>query len=66
MFLVPSLMTEYQNRTKNRYNPWFTPDLTALDQHKNILWHTALALNSPHDCHDRRKGENKAQRGVNT
>ena len=21
-------------RTKNRYSPWFTPDLTALDQHK--------------------------------
>ena len=24
-------------RTKKRYSPWFTPDLTALDQHKNIL-----------------------------
>jgi hypothetical protein len=21
-------------RTRNRYSPWFTPDLTALDQHK--------------------------------
>ena len=30
-------------RTKNRYSPWFTPDLTALDQHKNILWRSALA-----------------------
>ena len=34
-------------RTRNRYSPWFNPDLTALDQHKNILWHSALALNSP-------------------
>ena len=34
-------------RTKNSYSPWFTPDLTALDQHKNILWRTALASNSP-------------------
>ena len=23
--------------TKNRYSPWITPDLIALDQHKNIL-----------------------------
>jgi hypothetical protein len=36
-------------RARNRYSPWFTPDLTALDQHKNILWRTALALNSPRD-----------------
>ena len=34
-------------RPKNRYSPWFFPDLTALDQHKNILWSTALASNSP-------------------
>ena len=34
-------------RTKNRYSLWFTPDLTALDQHKNILLRTALASNSP-------------------
>ena len=38
-------------RTKNRYSPWFTPDLTSLDQHKNILWRTALASNSPRDMH---------------
>ena len=36
-------------RTKNIYCPWFTPDLTALDQHKNILWRSALASNSPRD-----------------
>jgi hypothetical protein len=36
-------------RTKNRYSPWFTPDLTALNQHKNILWRTILASNSPRD-----------------
>jgi hypothetical protein len=36
-------------RTCNRYSPWFTPDLTAIDQHKNILWHTALVSNSPRD-----------------
>jgi hypothetical protein len=28
--------------------PWFTPDL---DQHKNILWPTALASNSPRNMH---------------
>ena len=33
-------------RTRNRYSPWFTPDLTALNQHKNILWRPALASNS--------------------
>jgi hypothetical protein len=36
-------------RTRNRYSPWFSPGLTALDQHKNILWRTALASNSPRD-----------------
>ena len=36
-------------RTMNRYSPWFTPGLTALDQHKHILWCTALASNSPRD-----------------
>jgi hypothetical protein len=36
-------------RTKNRYSSGFTPDLTALDQHKNILWYSALASNSPRD-----------------
>ena len=35
--------------TRNRHSPWFTPDRTALDQHKNILWRTALASNSPRD-----------------
>jgi hypothetical protein len=28
-------------RTRNRYSPWFSPDLTALNQHKNILWRSA-------------------------
>ena len=32
---------------RNRYSPWFNPDLTALDQHKNILWRSALASNCP-------------------
>jgi hypothetical protein len=27
----------------------FSPDLTALDQHKNILWRSALASKSPRD-----------------
>uniref|UniRef100_A0AAZ3NRP2 Reverse transcriptase domain-containing protein n=1 Tax=Oncorhynchus tshawytscha TaxID=74940 RepID=A0AAZ3NRP2_ONCTS len=36
-------------RTRNRYSPWFSPDLTALNQHKNILWRSALASNSPRD-----------------
>ena len=30
-------------RTKNRYSPWFTPDLTAIDQHKNILHYHKIA-----------------------
>jgi hypothetical protein len=30
-------------------SPWFTPALTLLDQHKNILWRTALASNGPRD-----------------
>ena len=38
-------------RSRNRYSPWFTPDLSALDQHKNILWRSALASNSPRDMH---------------
>uniref|UniRef100_A0A8C7RRI2 Reverse transcriptase domain-containing protein n=1 Tax=Oncorhynchus mykiss TaxID=8022 RepID=A0A8C7RRI2_ONCMY len=36
-------------RTRNRYSPRFTPDLSVLDQHKNILWRSALASNSPCD-----------------
>jgi hypothetical protein len=36
-------------RTKNSYSYWFTPGLTALDQHKNTLWSTELASNSPRD-----------------
>ena len=36
-------------KTKNRNSPWFTPDLNAIDQRKNILWWTAIALNSPRD-----------------
>uniref|UniRef100_A0A8C7Q8L7 Reverse transcriptase domain-containing protein n=1 Tax=Oncorhynchus mykiss TaxID=8022 RepID=A0A8C7Q8L7_ONCMY len=36
-------------RTRNRYSPWFSPDLTALNQHKNIIWRSALASNSPRD-----------------
>ena len=36
-------------RTRNRYSPWFTPDLSALNQHKNILWRSVLASNSPRD-----------------
>ena len=38
-----------KRRTRNRYSPWFTPDLSALDQHKNILWRSSLASNSPRD-----------------
>ena len=27
-----------KNRTRNRYSPWFSPDLTALNQHKNMAF----------------------------
>jgi hypothetical protein len=47
-------------RTKNKYSPWFTPDLTALDQHKNILWHSALAMNSLCNLQLFREGKAKA------
>ena len=36
-------------RTRNRYSPWFSPDMTALHQHKTMVWRTALASNSPRD-----------------
>ena len=51
-------------RTKNRYSPWFTPDLTALDQHKNILWRTALASNSPRDMQLFREVRNQYTQAV--
>ena len=51
-------------RTKNRYSPWFTPDLTALNQHKNILWRSALASNSPHDMHIFREARNQYTQAV--
>ncbi|CDQ97352.1 unnamed protein product [Oncorhynchus mykiss] len=46
-------------RTRNRYSHWFSPDLTALDQHKTILWHSALASNSPRDMQFFREVRNK-------
>ena len=51
-------------RTKNRYSPWFTPDLTALDQHKNILWRTAIASNSPRDMQLFREVRNQYTQSV--
>ncbi|XP_055747292.1 uncharacterized protein LOC129829557 [Salvelinus fontinalis] len=51
-------------RTKNRYSPWFTPDLTALDQHKNILWRIAIALNSPRDMQLFREVRNQYTQSV--
>lgn len=36
-------------RTKDRYSPWFSTELTSLNQHKNTLWRTALASNKPRD-----------------
>ena len=49
---------------KALYSPWFTPDLTALDQHKNILWHTALASNSLHDVQLFREVRNQYTQAV--
>jgi hypothetical protein len=51
-------------RTKDRCSPWFTPDLTALDQNKNILWHTALASNSPRDMQLFREDRNQYTQSV--
>uniref|UniRef100_A0A8K9Y7J5 Reverse transcriptase domain-containing protein n=1 Tax=Oncorhynchus mykiss TaxID=8022 RepID=A0A8K9Y7J5_ONCMY len=45
-------------RTRNRYSPWFSPDLTALNQHKNILWRSALASNSLRDMQLFREARN--------
>ena len=50
-------------RTRNRYNPWFSPELTALDQHKNILWRSALASNSPCDMQLFREVRNQCMLG---
>ena len=49
-------------RTKNRNR--FTPDLTALDQHKNILWRTAIASNSPRDMQMFREVRNQYTQSV--
>ena len=51
-------------RTKSRYSPWFTPDLTALDQHKNIMWRSAIASNSPRDMQLFREVRNKYTQSV--
>ncbi|CDQ63256.1 unnamed protein product [Oncorhynchus mykiss] len=51
-------------RTKNRYSPWFTPDLTVLDQHNNILWQTAIASNSPRDMQLFREVRNQYTQSV--
>jgi hypothetical protein len=51
-------------RTKNRDNPWFTPDLTALGQHKSILWHTAFASNSPQNMQLFREVRNQYTQAV--
>ena len=42
----------------------FSPDLTALDQHKNIPWRSALASNSPRDMHIFREVRNKYTQAV--
>ena len=49
-------------RTKNRYRPWVTPDLT--DQHKNIMWRSALASNSPRDMQLFREVRNQYAQSV--
>uniref|UniRef100_A0A8C7Q836 Reverse transcriptase domain-containing protein n=1 Tax=Oncorhynchus mykiss TaxID=8022 RepID=A0A8C7Q836_ONCMY len=42
-------MTQSRNFEPGTDSPWFSPDRTALNQHKNILWRSALAANSPRD-----------------
>jgi prephenate dehydrogenase len=51
-------------RTRNRYSPSFTPDLTALDQHKNTMWNTALASNSLRDMQLFREVRNQYTQAV--
>ncbi|XP_070295915.1 probable RNA-directed DNA polymerase from transposon BS isoform X1 [Salvelinus sp. IW2-2015] len=51
-------------RTRNRYSPWFSPDLTALDQHKKILWRSALASNSPRDMQLFREVRNQYKQAI--
>jgi hypothetical protein len=51
-------------RTRNRFSPWFSPDLNALNQHKNILWHSALASNSPYDMQLFREARNQYTQAV--
>uniref|UniRef100_A0A674E5U0 Reverse transcriptase domain-containing protein n=1 Tax=Salmo trutta TaxID=8032 RepID=A0A674E5U0_SALTR len=51
-------------RTRNRYSPWFSPDLTALNQHKNILWRSALASNCPRDMQLFREVRNQYTQAV--
>uniref|UniRef100_A0A8K9UUU4 Reverse transcriptase domain-containing protein n=1 Tax=Oncorhynchus mykiss TaxID=8022 RepID=A0A8K9UUU4_ONCMY len=51
-------------RTRNRYSPWFSPDLTALNQHKNVLWRSALASNSPRDMQLFREARNHYTQAV--
>ena len=62
--VCPCLCVHVQFRTRNRYSPWFTPDPTALDQHKNILWRTALASNSPRDMQIFREVRNQCTQAV--
>jgi hypothetical protein len=49
-------------RTQNRYRPWFTPDLTALDQHKNTC--TAPASYSPHNMQHFREVRNQYTQSI--
>uniref|UniRef100_A0A8K9WUZ7 Reverse transcriptase domain-containing protein n=1 Tax=Oncorhynchus mykiss TaxID=8022 RepID=A0A8K9WUZ7_ONCMY len=51
-------------RTRNRYSPWFSPDLTALNQQKNILWRSALLSNSPRDMQLFREARNHSTQAV--
>jgi hypothetical protein len=51
-----------KRRTKN--SPWFTPDLTALDQHKNTLCHSAPASNSHRDMQLFREVRNQYTQSV--
>uniref|UniRef100_A0A8K9Y4M0 Reverse transcriptase domain-containing protein n=1 Tax=Oncorhynchus mykiss TaxID=8022 RepID=A0A8K9Y4M0_ONCMY len=43
---------------------WFSPDLTALNQQKNILWRSALASNSPRDMQLFREARNHYTQAV--
>ena len=51
-------------RTKNRYSPWFSPDVADLIRHKNTLWRRARSSQSPVDWLAFRQCRNKTTQAI--